>query len=162
GSRIRTKFLVFPAIAGLMAALALVSAWQIVVVHHRLLDRFAREDLAKANRVAALFEDLSNEFIILEFLSEKAVELKEEHIYDFGQRFLDTLRHVIRRVEGLPRTFALAPEEQQRVDELRSLLAGYLGHMVQAVEMASVDSTRAAGMLRDASRESATARAGVT
>jgi DNA-directed RNA polymerase specialized sigma24 family protein len=160
--RIRTKLLTFPLMAALLVSLAFFTAWALRESQNELLDRFAREDLAKAQQVSALFEELASQLVILEFLSWTAVELRDENLYDFGQRFLDTLRGVIREVEALPKSYPLTEEERALIAETLAALSTHQRQVAQAVEMAGVNATAAARMFHEASRDSPRLRAAFT
>jgi signal transduction histidine kinase/CheY-like chemotaxis protein len=122
--RIRTKFLAFPAICALFAALLSLAGLDIVRSHTRLLER-SEKDLLKTERLTVLYDELSRTHArIYDLLAEAGQGLGEERVYDTGQPLLDTIRAGLKSVEGLPGAYAFGP------DELR--LHGILIHELRA------------------------------
>ena len=109
--RLRTKFLAFPAICTVFAALLVLAGMDIVRSHTRLLER-SEKDLAKTERLTVLFDQLSRTHVaIYDLLSEAGQGLGEERVYELGQPLLDAIRRTLKSVEDLPAAHAFGPDE---------------------------------------------------
>jgi signal transduction histidine kinase len=137
--RIRTKFLAFPAICALFAALLSLAGLDIVRSHTRLLERFSERDLAKTQRLTVLFDEMSRTHAaIYDLLSEAEQGLGEERVYELGQPLLDTVRDTLRSAEELPRSYALSPNEQRLHRVLLESFRAYTGSVTGAVERSAM------------------------
>jgi signal transduction histidine kinase/DNA-binding response OmpR family regulator len=158
---IRTKFLIFPAIGVAFAVLLSLAGLDILRSHTGLLERFSARDLAKTQQVTTLFDELSRTHAaIFDLLAEADQGLTEERIYENGRPLLDAVRSVVKRVEGLPGTFALGPEEALRHGVLVAELGAYVHGAATAIERAAVNPEMSRQFMRTANAAYADASRG--
>jgi signal transduction histidine kinase/CheY-like chemotaxis protein len=155
-TRIRTKFLAFPAICTVFMALLAFTAVDIVRSNTRLLDRFSRENLAKNHQLTVQFDQLSRTHAaIYDLLSDADKGLKEAIVYERSQPLLEAVSGVLKDVEGLGRSFPLSRDEAY----LHTILLGELRGYAYAASNALERPALAAGVARESM---ATVNAGYT
>lgn len=134
-TRIRTKFLAFPAILAVIAALLSWAAVDMLASHARLLERLSGQDLAKTQRIGALFDQLSrNHAAIYDLLADAEQGVEEGRIYELGQPMLDRIRGVLREVQALDEAFPASPTEMRLQADLLSDLKAYVKSAMTAIE----------------------------
>ncbi len=134
-TRIRTKFLAFPAICTVFMVLLAFTAVDIVRSNTRLLDRFSRENLAKNHQLTVQFDQLSRTHAaIYDLLSDADKGLKEVLVYERSQPLLEAVNSVLKDVEGLGRRFPLSRDEAYLHTILLGELRGYAYAASNALE----------------------------
>jgi phospho-acceptor domain-containing protein len=151
--RIRTKFLAFPAICVLFAALLTLVGMDIVRSHARLLE-LSEKDLAKNNRLAVLFDQLSRTHGgIHDLLGDAEQGLGADRVDEVGRPLLAAARDVLSSAQGLPSLYAFSPKETR----LHAVLIGYLSDYVRgatgAIEQSAKAPTTARRFMKSANAE---------
>ncbi|MBI3636434.1 MAG: response regulator [Candidatus Rokubacteria bacterium] len=153
--RIRTKFLIFPVICVVFAALLTFTALDILRSHTRLLERLSEKDLVKATQLSILFDGLSrNHTGIYNLMSDvEQGGMSEPRVNDLGRPLLDAIKDLLGTVEGLGTAFPLSPEEELLTAALLGELRNYAENTTTAVEQAAKSPKSARQFLRSANFE---------
>ena len=136
--RLRTKLLAFPAILLLISLVLSFTALTALRSESRLLEEFSRNDLAQNAKSTILFDQLSrNHTAIYNLLTDAQEGIEEGTIYEQGQPLLDTVRQVVKEIEGLDTTYSFGAEESRLLAALVTDVKAYLLAATIAIERAS-------------------------
>ena len=137
GSRLQTKFLAFPAIFLVVSVVLSVAALAVLRSESRLSEEFSR-DLTQNTQSTVLFDRLSrNHTAIYNLLTDAQDGLEEGAVYERALPLLDSVRDILRAIEGLPTAFRLGPEESRLHATVVTEVRAYLLTATIAIERVS-------------------------
>jgi signal transduction histidine kinase/DNA-binding response OmpR family regulator len=137
GYRLQTKFLAFPAIFLVVSLVLSVAALAVLRSESRLSEEFSR-DLTQNAKSTILFDRLSrNHTAIYNLLTDAQDGLEEGTVYEQALPLLDSVRDVLKAIEGLGTAFRLGPEESRLHATLVTEVRAYLLTATIAIERVS-------------------------
>jgi hypothetical protein len=137
GYRLRTKFLTFPAIFLVVSLVLSFAALAVLRSESRLREEFSR-DLTQNAKSTILFDKLSrNHTAIHNLLTDAQDGLEEGTVYEQALPLLDSVRDILKEIEGLGTTFRLGSEESRLHATLVTEVRAYLITATIAIERVS-------------------------
>jgi len=137
GYRLRTKFLAFPAIFLVVSLVLSFAALAVLRSESRLREEFSR-DLTQNAKSTILFDKLSrNHTAIYNLLTDAQDGLEEGTVYEQALPLLDSVRDILKEIEGLGTTFRLGSEESRLHATLVTEVRAYLITATIAIERVS-------------------------
>ncbi len=137
GYRLRTKFLAFPAIFLVVSLVLSFAALGVLRSESRLREEFSR-DLAQNANSTILFDQLSRDHTAIHNLLTDAQDgLEEGTVYEQGLPLLDSVRDVLKELEGLGRVIRPGSEESRLHAALVTEVRAYLTTATIAIERVS-------------------------
>ncbi len=155
--KIRTQFLLVPAVYTAVLAGLAVGFGYTASVQQRVVIGFAEQSLGKINEFGKSFSMLTK--VQLDFLSllvRTGGEIDELEIYELGQTKLDELSALLARFQAIPSKYSLTPAERQLYDQAQTALTQYQKMVISAVRTASVDTSQVAKFIVEANGYQAT------
>ena len=137
GYRLRTKFLAFPAIFLVVSLVLSFAALTVLRSESRLREEYSR-GLTQNTKSTILFDRLSrNHTAIYNLLTDAQDGIEEGTVYEQALPLLDSVREVLKELEGLGTAFRLGPEESRLHATLVTEVRAYLLTATIAIERVS-------------------------
>ena len=138
GTRIRTKFLAFPAICIVVTVVLSLVGLDIVRSQTQLLERLSANDLTKSQNLTLLFDQVSRSHAaVYDLLVEAERGLEEQGVSERGRPLLDSIRSAGKRMEELQAAFAFGADETLLAGVVVAELVAYADGIASALEIAS-------------------------